>query len=41
MNISELCKANKALPDGNNNYEIDNCPGGLHIFRRTGIRYEI
>ena len=33
MNHNELCEAEYPLPDGNNNFEIDNCPGNYDIFK--------
>ena len=36
MTVNDLCEADRALPDGNTNYNIDNCPGGHDIFRYVG-----
>ena len=33
MNYNEYCEADGPLPDGNNNYDIDNCPGNYDIFK--------
>ena len=33
MNVNELCEADQILPDGQN-YEVDNCPDNLDVFRR-------
>ena len=33
MNQGDLCEADGPLPDGNNNYDIDNCPGKYDIFK--------
>ena len=32
MTNGELCEADKRLPDGNSNFDIDNC-GGLDVFK--------
>lgn len=34
MGCNELCEADKTLPDGNSNYNIDNC-GAYDIFRKV------
>ena len=36
MTVNDLCEADRTLPDGNTNYNIDNCPGGHDIFRYVG-----
>ena len=33
MSKNDLCEADKTLPDGNTDYNIDNCPGGYDVFR--------
>ena len=33
MNHNEYCEADGPLPDGNSNYDIDNCPGNYDIFK--------
>ena len=33
MNHNELCEADRPLPDGNANFDINNCPGGYDIFK--------
>ena len=33
MSPHDLCEADKTLPDGNANYDIDNCPGRYDVFR--------
>merc|ERR1712066_723788 len=32
--INALCEADDVLPDGNQVYNVDNCPSGFDIFRR-------
>ena len=34
--LNELCQASKILPDGNEDFEVDNCPGNFDIFKHTG-----
>ena len=36
MSKNDLCQANQTLPDGNVNYNINNCPGGSDVFRYNG-----
>ena len=31
-----LCEADSALPDGNSNHDINNCPGGYDVFKCAG-----
>ena len=33
MNDGDLCEADGPLPDGNSNFDIDNCPGKYDIFK--------
>ena len=33
MNDGDLCEADGPLPDGNSNFDIDNCPGQYDIFK--------
>ena len=33
MNQGDLCEADGPLPDGNSNFDIDNCPGKYDIFK--------
>ena len=33
MNYGDLCEADGPLPDGNSNFDIDNCPGKYDIFK--------
>ena len=33
MELDELCEADQALPDGNENYSVDNCPPRNDVFR--------
>jgi len=35
MQPGELCEADSALPDGNKNYNINNCQGGYDVFQYT------
>ncbi len=40
MNINDLCEAgHQTLPNGNPNYDVDNCPGGTDVFRCVGGQY--
>jgi len=31
----DLCEADQPLPDGNTNFDINNCPGGYDVFQKT------
>ena len=33
MAVNDLCEADQALPDGNENYSVDNCPPRNDVFR--------
>ena len=33
MSPDELCEADQILPDGNDDYNVDNCPGNFDIFK--------
>ena len=33
MNYGDICEADGPLPDGNSNFDIDNCPGKYDIFK--------
>ena len=33
LSNNDLCEAERALPDGNDNYDINNCPGDYDVFR--------
>ena len=33
LSNNDLCEAERALPDGNTNYDINNCPGDYDVFR--------
>ena len=33
MAPGSLCEADQRLPDGNSNYEVDNCGFGYDVFR--------
>ena len=32
--LNALCEADRTLPDGNPDYDVDNCPGTYDVFRR-------
>ena len=36
MNQNGFCIANHTLPNGDDNYEVNNCPGGHSVFRYQG-----
>ena len=36
MSINALCEADQTLPDGNTNWETDQCPGTYDVYRFTG-----
>ena len=36
MNQNGLCDADQTLPNGDNNYDVNNCPGGHDVFRYQG-----
>ena len=36
MNKNDLCEANQTLPDENDDYDINNCPGGSDVFIYKG-----
>ena len=33
LSNNDLCEAERTLPDGNSNYDINNCPGDYDVFR--------
>ena len=33
MNHGDLCEADGPLPDGNSNFNVNNCPGNYDIFK--------
>ena len=33
MNHNDLCEADGPLPDGNTNFDINNCPGNYDVFK--------
>lgn len=33
MDIGDLCEADRPLPDGTRQYNVNNCPGGYDVFR--------
>ena len=33
LNYGDLCEADDTLPDGNYNFDIDNCPGNYDVFK--------
>ena len=33
MEHNTLCSAHTILPDGNDNYNVNNCPGANNVFR--------
>ena len=35
MNENDLCEADQKLPDGNDYYDVNNCPGNYDIFRKN------
>ena len=39
LNLQDFCKANQILPDGNDNYNVNNCPGH-NVFRYQGIKVQ-
>ena len=41
MNINELCGASGPLPDGNDKFEVNNCPGKTNVFRYIKGIYEV
>ena len=36
-NANSLCEADGILPDGNSNYDVNNCPGGYEVFKCAPI----
>ena len=36
MNQNGLCNAGQILPNGDDNYDVNNCPGGHDVFRYQG-----
>ena len=38
MSKMTLCEADKLLPDGNKNYDVNNCPTYLDVFRFIGSK---
>ena len=36
MNQNGLCDANQILPNGDSNYDVNNCAGGHNVFRYQG-----
>ena len=42
MEANDLCEADKSLPIGSSPFDVDNCPGGYDVFRRSpGILFDI
>ena len=35
MKENDLCEADQKLPDGNDYYDVNNCPGNYDIFRKN------
>ena len=33
MHYNELCNADRILPDGTADYDVNNCPGGFDVFK--------
>ena len=40
MNQNGLCNAGQILPNGDDNYDVNNCPGGHDVFRYQGGKTE-
>ena len=40
MNNNEMCEADKPLPDGNQNYDVNNCPPRNDIFKCIKGNYQ-
>ena len=45
MANGDLCEADKPLPDGTTNYDVNNCPGNFDVFKckkqTSGIRVQV